>query len=148
MHNIPLDIFGIWQTEDYIPPSAENGVVPRNAYGNVELFKACMIPKGTVHLQLPGLNRTCKKLGVDCAQAIVGFDSHGGFSHPVYDGYIICEEFTVKVIDAWTRDQEEQERKDREKIEKRVYDNWKKLIKGLFIRERLKNKYNFHGKEH
>lgn len=37
--------------DDYVPPTAENGIVPRNEYGNVELFKACMLPKGTVHLQ-------------------------------------------------------------------------------------------------
>lgn len=49
--DIPLEIFGFWQTEDYVPPTAENGIVPRNAYGNVELFKACMLPKKTVHLQ-------------------------------------------------------------------------------------------------
>lgn len=49
--DIPLEIFGMWQTKDYEPPVAENGVVPRNAYGNVELFKMCMLPIGTVHLQ-------------------------------------------------------------------------------------------------
>lgn len=47
----PLEIFGAWQVEDYVPPTAENGIVPRNAFGNVELFKSCMLPKGTVHLQ-------------------------------------------------------------------------------------------------
>lgn len=47
----PLEIFGYWQTQDYEPPTAENGLVPRNAYGNVELFKECMLPKKTVHLR-------------------------------------------------------------------------------------------------
>lgn len=47
----PLEIFGYWQTMAYEPPTAENGIVPRNAYGNVELFKKCMLPKKTVHLQ-------------------------------------------------------------------------------------------------
>jgi xeroderma pigmentosum group C-complementing protein len=46
-----LEIFGPWQTEDYVPPTAENGVVPRNAFGNVELFKPCMLPKKTVHMK-------------------------------------------------------------------------------------------------
>lgn len=50
----PLEIFGYWQTQEYEPPTAENGIVPRNAYGNVELFKDCMLPKKTVHLK-------CKK---------------------------------------------------------------------------------------
>lgn len=64
----PLEIFGFWQTQPYEPPVAENGIVPRNPYGNVELFKPEMLPIGTRHIQLPSLNRTCKKLNVDCAQ--------------------------------------------------------------------------------
>ena len=48
--DLPLEVFGSWQVEDYIPPLAVDGKVPRNEYGNVELFKPCMLPKGTVHL--------------------------------------------------------------------------------------------------
>lgn len=50
---------------------------------------------------MAGLNKVCRKLNVDCASAIVGFDFHGGWSHPVYDGFVICEEFADKVIAAW-----------------------------------------------
>lgn len=139
----PLELFGYWQTQDYEPPTAEDGIVPRNAYGNVELFKPCMLPKKTVHLQLPGLNRICKKLRIDCAQAVTGFDFHGGSSHPVYDGYVVCEEYRDLVVDAWHEEQIQEERREQEKYEKRVYGNWKKLIKGLLIRRRLQNKYNF-----
>lgn len=46
----PLEVFGRWQTTEYVPPVAENGLVPRNQYGNVELFKPSMLPGGTVHL--------------------------------------------------------------------------------------------------
>lgn len=139
----PLEIFGFWQTEPYQPPVAENGIVPRNAYGNVELFKPEMLPIGTRHLQLPMLNRVCKKMGIDCAQAVIGFDFHGGSSHPTFDGFVVCEEFVDAVIEQWEIEQEEQTRKELEKRETRVYGNWKKLIKGLFIRERLKRKFNF-----
>ncbi|KAL7736185.1 hypothetical protein ACLKA6_003730 [Drosophila palustris] len=139
----PLEIFGYWQTQDYEPPTAENGIVPRNAYGNVELFKECMLPKKTVHLRLPGLMRVCKKLNIDCANAVIGFDFHQGACHPMYDGFIVCEEFGEIVTAAWEEDRQEQERKEQEKYESRVYGNWKKLIKGLLIRERLKRKYNF-----
>ncbi|PZC82041.1 hypothetical protein B5X24_HaOG211597 [Helicoverpa armigera] len=139
----PLEIFGPWQVQDYEPPTAENGIVPRNAYGNVELFKECMLPKKTVHIKLPGLNRVAKKLNIDCAPAMTGFDFNGGWSHPVYDGFVVCEEFEEIITEAWVKDQEEQERKELEKIETRVYGNWKRLIKGLLIRERLKNKYGF-----
>ncbi|XP_068627766.1 DNA repair protein complementing XP-C cells homolog [Battus philenor] len=139
----PLEIFGPWQIQDYEPPVAENGIVPRNAYGNVELFKDCMLPKGTVHIKLPGLNRVAKKLNIDCAPAMTGFDFNGGWTHPVFEGFVVCKEFEEILKDAWVKDQEEQERKEREKIDTRVYGNWKKLIKGLLIRERLKLKYGF-----
>lgn len=141
----PLEIFGLHQTTAYVPPTAMNGVVPRNPYGNVELFKPEMLPIGTRHLQLPGLQKTCKKMNVDCAQAVIGFDFHSGASHPTFDGFVVCEEFADAVVEQWWTDQQEAERKEMEKVQARVWGNWKKLIKGLFIRERLKRKFNFSG---
>ena len=41
------------------------------------------------------------------------------------------------------QEQEEAERREKEKREKRIYGNWKRLIKGLLIRERLEEKYQF-----
>ncbi|GIX91651.1 DNA repair protein complementing XP-C cells homolog [Caerostris extrusa] len=139
--DLPLEIFGFWQTQPYEPPTAVDGKVPRNEYGNVELFKPCMLPKGTVHLQLPGLNRIAKKLGIDCSSAVIGFDISKFSIHPVYDGFVICEEFKDTIIAAWEEEQENIRKRDEEKREKRIYGNWKKLIKGLLIRERIKLKY-------
>lgn len=137
----PLEVFGDWQIEDYIPPPAVDGVVPRNAYGNVELFLPTMLPKGTKHLPIPGLNKVARRLGIDCAPAMTGWDYHGGWSHPVYDGYVVCEEHVETLMDAWRVANEEQEKREREKKEKRVYDNWRRLIRGLLIRDRLQTKY-------
>lgn len=50
-----VEIFGPWQVEPYVPPKAENGIVPRNAHGNVDLFKPCMLPIGCAHLCLSGM---------------------------------------------------------------------------------------------
>lgn len=94
---------------------------------------------------VPGLNRTCKRMGIDCAQAVVGFDFHSGSSHPTFDGFVVCEEFAEKVVEQWFEDQKEADRKEEEKYNQRVYGNWKRLIKGLLIRERLQRKYNFKG---
>lgn len=82
-------------------------------------------------------------MNVDCALAVIGFDFHGGASHPVFDGFVVCEEFADDVVEQWYKDQQEAERKEEEKLQARVWGNWKKLIKGLFIRERLKRKFNF-----
>ncbi|XP_042904947.1 DNA repair protein complementing XP-C cells homolog [Parasteatoda tepidariorum] len=140
--DLPLEVFGFWQTDPYEPPTAEGGKVPRNEYGNVELFKPCMLPHGTVHLQIPCLNRIAKKLGIDCSAAVVGFDGHKGSIHPVFDGFVVCEEFEDTLIAAWEEEQVNAKKREEEKREKRIYGNWKKLIKGLLIRERIKLKYN------
>lgn len=92
---------------------------------------------------VPALNRTCKKLNVDCASALVGFDYHSGGCHPTYDGFIVCEEFAELVVAQYWLDQEEAQRREEEKVQQRVYGNWKKLIRGLLIRQRLQRKYNF-----
>ncbi|XP_054071852.1 DNA repair protein complementing XP-C cells isoform X1 [Rissa tridactyla] len=137
-----LALFGRWQTEDYQPPVAVDGKVPRNEYGNVYLFLPSMLPIGCVQLRLPNLNRLARKLDIDCAQAITGFDFHGGYSHPVTDGYVVCEEYKEVLIAAWENEQAEIEKKEKEKREKRALGNWKLLTKGLLIRERLKQRYS------
>ena len=45
-----MELFGEWQVEPYDPPTAKDGKVPRNEFGNVELFKPSMLPKGCVHV--------------------------------------------------------------------------------------------------
>ncbi|XP_061536244.1 DNA repair protein complementing XP-C cells isoform X1 [Phycodurus eques] len=140
-----LALFGEWQTEAYQPPIAVNGKVPRNDYGNVYLFKACMLPVGCVHLRLPNLHRVAKKLDMDAAPAVTGFDFHGGYSHAVTDGYIVCEEHEEILKAAWEEEQELQKQREKEKREKRVISNWTLLVKGLLIRERLKRRYGKKG---
>ncbi|XP_043229195.1 DNA repair protein complementing XP-C cells homolog isoform X1 [Amphibalanus amphitrite] len=143
----PLEVFGRWQTAEYVPPRAEGGKVPRNDYGNVELFKPSMLPGGTVHLNVEGLSRVAKRLGIDCAPAMVGWDYHCGGSHPVFEGYVVCEEFEDTLMDAWEADQREARRRQREKREKRILDNWRRLVRGLLIRQRLARKYDFQDEQ-
>ncbi|KAH7641317.1 dna repair protein rhp42-like protein [Dermatophagoides farinae] len=136
-----IGVYGEWQTIPYEPPIAKNGIVPRNGYGNVDLYKQCMLPIGTVHLQLAGLLRIANKLNIDCSPAIVGFDGNRNSSHPIIDGYVVCEEYKDILIDAWNEDQHIQCVKENEKREKRIIDNWKRLIRGLIIKRNLKIKY-------
>ncbi|ODN02316.1 DNA repair protein [Orchesella cincta] len=144
----PSELFGPWQTEDFIPPIAQDGKVPRNEWGNVELFTEKLLPQGCVHLRLPGLQRIAKKLDIDCAPAVVGFDFGCGGSRPAFDGFVVCEEFQELLEDAWNKDQDEKVKKDDEKRLQKIYGNWRKLVKGVLIRDRLEKKYsiNLSGK--
>lgn len=81
-----MDVFGEWQTGPFKPPSAVNGKIPRNAYGNVDLFHPEMLPLGTVYLELPGLNKVAADLELDCAPCVIGFEGIGRAFHAVYRG--------------------------------------------------------------
>ena len=70
-----IELFGEWQTEAYTPPAAANGIVPKNERGNVEAppFAKCL-PAGTTHIDEPRVFAACRRLGVDFAPALVGFE--------------------------------------------------------------------------
>ncbi len=44
------------QTELYEPPPIVNGQVPKNSYGNLDVFVPTMVPKGGVHISGIHLN--------------------------------------------------------------------------------------------
>ncbi|XP_065829073.1 DNA repair protein complementing XP-C cells homolog [Oscarella lobularis] len=140
-NQLRLELYGDWQIEDYVAPPAKDGKVPRNAFGNVELYKPSMLPAGTVHMTLPNIQKVARKLGIDCAAAMMGWDFLGGFNVPVFDGIVVCSEFEQVLIEAWEQQREEMEKQIAVKREKVVYERWKKLIKTLLIRERLRTKY-------
>ncbi|KAK9496877.1 hypothetical protein O3M35_012904 [Rhynocoris fuscipes] len=145
--DLPLHLYGRWQVENYVPPAAVDGKVPRNEFGNVELYKPTMLPKGTVHLQLPGLMKVAKKLNIDCAPAVVGWEFSGGGSHPVFDGFIVCKEFKQQLLDAWNKEIENTEKKSIETREKRALSNWNKFIRAIIVRNKLQVKYGFKFKD-
>lgn len=143
IRDLPLELFGEWQTQEYEPPEAEDGKVPRNAYGNVDMYQPCMLPKKCAWLKLPGLPRIANKLGIDCAAAVIGFDNHCGSygAHPVMDGFIVCEEFAETLTMAWEEEQANAAQRDHDKRQKRIWDNWRRLVKAAMIREKLRVKY-------
>jgi xeroderma pigmentosum group C-complementing protein len=43
-------LYARWQTVKSIPPPIVDGKIPKNAYGNLDLFAPHMLPKGAAHL--------------------------------------------------------------------------------------------------
>jgi xeroderma pigmentosum group C-complementing protein len=65
------DLYGIWQTEKFENQLNEDGTLPKNEYGNYETFNG-QLPEGVVHINLHGVARVCKKLGLEYVEAVVG----------------------------------------------------------------------------
>ena len=87
------------------------------------------------------MNRIARKLNIDCVPAVVGFDFKSVGAVPAFQGYVVCSEYEDTLREAWETEQVEASKRAIEKREKRIYGNWKKLIKGLLIRERLAARY-------
>jgi xeroderma pigmentosum group C-complementing protein len=75
-------LYATHQVELYRPPPIEDGVIPKNAYGNMDLFVDSMLPEGAVHLPCTnhcmihltedrGIAKVAKRLDIDYAEAIV-----------------------------------------------------------------------------
>ena len=71
----------------------------------------------------------------------LGFDAHGGGSHPVIEGIVICQEFEQTLREAIEQQKQISIEKELKKKEERIYKNWRKLIRGVVIRENLAKKY-------
>lgn len=129
------------QTEFIIPPPIQDGKIPKNSYGNIDCFVPSMVPKGAVHLPLKGCVRLCKKLEIDFAEAVVGFEFGNKMAVPVIHGVVIAKENERIVRDAWRQWNEEQRKKEETKMEKLVLEMWRKMVIGLRIRSRVQEQY-------
>ena len=136
-----VDVFGHWQTEVYVPPPVVDGKVQRNEYGNVELFLPSMLPKGACHIQLPGIYKIAKQLDIDCAPAMMGWDFSCGHCHPVIDGIVTAEENKPILLAAWDQRQDDSRKKKQERKEKKIYDKWRLLIRGVLLKERVQKHF-------
>ncbi|KAF2125219.1 Rad4-domain-containing protein [Dothidotthia symphoricarpi CBS 119687] len=138
---IQQGLYSIAQTDWIIPDPIVDGHIPRNAFGNIDVYVSTMIPKGAVHVPLKGTARICRKLNIDHAEACTGFEFGKQRAVPVLTGVVVAEEHEDLLIDAWEVEEAEKARKEAEKREKLVLGLWKKFFTGLRIVERMKAEY-------
>ncbi|KAL8707883.1 MAG: hypothetical protein Q9220_007167 [cf. Caloplaca sp. 1 TL-2023] len=129
------------QTEWIIPAPIVDGVIPKNAYGNMDCFVPTMVPAGAAHIPLRSTAKICKRLGIDFAEAVTGFEFGKQRAVPVVSGVVVAKEHEKQVIKEWERDEQERKIKEEGKREKAALAMWKKLIIGLRIIERVRDEY-------
>ncbi|KAI7282942.1 Rad4-domain-containing protein [Hortaea werneckii] len=129
------------QTDWIIPPPIENGVIPKNAFGNMDVYVPTMVPKGAVHLPLKGSAKLCRKLGIDYAEACTGFEFGKQRAVPVLTGVVVAKENEGMVRDAWRAEQEEVRRKEDTKRTGLALQWWRKMLLGLRVLERMRVEY-------
>ncbi|KAJ5407831.1 hypothetical protein N7509_001714 [Penicillium cosmopolitanum] len=129
------------QTEYIIPPPIVDGKIPKNNYGNIDCFVPSMIPRGAAHVPYSGTVRLCKKLGIDYAEAVTGFEFGSKMAVPVIQGVVVAAENEDLLKDAWRIDAAEKRKREELKAEKRILQTWRKFLFGLRIAERVREEY-------
>ncbi|KAJ5583287.1 hypothetical protein N7535_001907 [Penicillium sp. DV-2018c] len=86
-------LYAEFQTELYVPPPVVQGRVPKNAYGNLDVYVPTMVPPGGVHIKRPEAVRAARILGIDYADAVTGFEFRGRRGTAVLGGIVIAAEY-------------------------------------------------------
>ncbi|KAK8090791.1 Rad4 transglutaminase-like domain-containing protein [Apiospora phragmitis] len=134
-------LYSIDQTDWIIPEPIKDGVIPKNDYGNIDMFAEHMCPEGAVHVPYRGTVKVCKRLGIDFAEAVVGFEFGHRMAVPVIHGVVVAEEHEERVLEELEKDEAERKRKEDEKRRKAALSGWRKFIMGLRVADRLKQEY-------
>ncbi|GAB1315995.1 hypothetical protein MFIFM68171_06205 [Madurella fahalii] len=130
-------IYMLEQTELYTAPPVVGGRVPKNKFGNVDVYVPSMVPPGGVHITHERAAQAAFILGVDYAPALTGFEFKGRYGTAVLKGVVVPEEAgeAVQAVVEGLEDMEaEMERERRTKAALRM---WSRFLKGLRIRERI-----------
>ncbi|KAG2392605.1 hypothetical protein C9374_011330 [Naegleria lovaniensis] len=141
------ELFGEWQTEPYsVPVVTMNDPIPKSEKGTYELWNSNFLPQGCSHIStantpLKGLTTVARKLEIDYARAMVGFEFRQKRSVPKYDGIIVHSENEQVLREAYVAYEKKRLEKLKKKRQDRIMNNWCKLVRGLLAREYVKDKY-------
>ncbi|PWA51846.1 DNA repair protein Rad4 family [Artemisia annua] len=136
-----IDLYGKWQTEPLCLPPAENGIVPKNERGQVDVWSEKCLPPGTVHLGFQRIWSVAKKLKIDYAPAMVGFEFRNGRSFPIYNGIVVCTEFKDAILEVYAEEEIRRGAEERRKNEAQALSRWYQLLSSIVTRQRLNNRY-------
>lgn len=127
------------QTVLYVPPPIVNGIIPKNAFKNIDVYETWMIPEGCVHIKSKLSEKAAKIMGIEYAPAVVGFNFAGSRrdASAKIEGIVTFQEYkeAVELICKGLSDMEEEEIQMKDDlINLRA---WRILLTKLKINKRL-----------
>jgi len=142
--NAGTSLYACHQTTEYKPPPVVNGKVPKNAYGNLDLYVPSMVPAGAVHLKHPETQRAARILGLDYADAVTGFAFKGRHATAIVEGAVVASEYAEAVREILDGFEDERAQAEEARRSLEALRMWKRLLAGLRIRERIEG-YEIEG---
>lgn len=130
-----IPIFTFDQTSLYVPPPVVAGRIPKNKFGNLDLYVPSMVPAGGAHISHPRAGHAAHILEVDYAPALTGFDWRGRKGTAVYNGVVVPAEAVDGVRAVIDGFEDLEAMLEEEKRSRRALATWKRLLRGLRIRK-------------
>ncbi|KAJ5662092.1 uncharacterized protein N7477_009708 [Penicillium maclennaniae] len=131
-------LYAEYQTEIYQPPPVVQGRIPKNAYGNLDIYVPSMVPPGGVHVRKPEAARAARILGIDYADAVTGFDFKGRRGTAVIEGIVIACEYKEALEEVMRGMADERHRAALEARSAEALRVWRLFLVKLRIAERVK----------
>lgn len=132
------------QTTLYVAPPVVNGQIPKNVYGNLDVYVPSMVPPGGAHILHPETARAARIIGIDYADAVVGFSFKGRHGTAVTSGAVVAAEYREAVEEVVKVFEDERAQAEQERRSLAALKMWKRLLAGLRIRERIEG-YDIEG---
>ena len=148
-------LYAEFQTQLYLAPPVENGIVPKNQYGNIDVYKDTMLPENSVLIEssdqclMKLLQRAASLIDIDYARAIVAFDFKGRKqkNKPTAKegGIVIAQEYeeAARLVVGYLLEQEEEAK--RLSSETNALNNWKYFLLKLRLEDRLNKSHGVIG---
>ncbi|KAL3450055.1 hypothetical protein BJX65DRAFT_271276 [Aspergillus insuetus] len=131
-------LYAFFQTEVYKPPPVVKGRIPKNAYGNLDVYVPSMVPPGGVHIPHVEAARAARTLGIDYADAVTGFNFKGRHGTAVLNGVVVASEYKEAVVEVIRCFEAEMLQDEQEQRAVEVLRLWKHFLLKLRIAERVK----------
>lgn len=136
-----VDLYGEWQTMPLIIPESVDGKVPRGVHGNVDLWTPEHLPKGTVHINLPYAKMAARKIGVEFAPAMTGFDLRGGRPIPKIEGVVVATENADLIRDAARSTAQAARERQQKRAREEAREREEKAMREARARDKVKKRY-------
>ncbi|KAI9835014.1 MAG: hypothetical protein M1838_005408 [Thelocarpon superellum] len=130
-------LYAEFQTEAYRPPPVVGGRVPRNVYGNLDVYVPSMVPSGGVHLTDSAAKPAARLLGIDYADAVTGFEFKGRQGTAVVKGIVIATEYHEAVEAVLLGLQQERAEAEARKTSIAALRLWRRFMAALRIKKRI-----------
>lgn len=138
LNQVPL--FSFDQTCPYIKMKVTKidgkQVLPRNKYGNIEIFRDNMIPDDCVWLKLTDIENILKNRA-QFVSVVTGFSFKSGQAYPVKQGVVILKEDELWIKKLWLTERIKQYQQQLARRNIKLLYTWKFFLKHLEIKKRL-----------